>query len=57
MMFSKRYRSRDLGPELRVLLQQLFLLAHHHSIDLNRLGEKRGDDVEEPMIAAQLRLR
>jgi hypothetical protein len=46
----------DLGAELRVLLEQLFLLPHHHAVDLDRLREERGDDVEELMIAVELQV-
>ena len=44
----------DLGAELGVLLEQLFLLPHHHPVDLDRLREERGDDVEERVVAAEL---
>ncbi len=43
-----------LRTKLGVFLQQLFLLPHHHAVDLDRLGEERGDDVQKAVIVAKL---
>jgi hypothetical protein len=39
---------------LRIFLQQLFLLPHHHPVDLDCLRHERRDDVEEPPVVLEL---
>ena len=43
-----------LGSELRVLLEEDFLLPHDHPVDLDGLAEEGGDDIEEAGVAAEL---
>ncbi len=43
-----------LGAELCVFFEQHFLLAHDHAIDLDRLAEEGGHDVEETMVGGEL---
>ena len=44
----------DLRAKLRILLDQLFLLPHHHAVDLNRLRQICPDDIHERMVVGEL---